>query len=110
MRVPGQTNIPLAREKLSEIAELIRHKFPITASEMVDIIDELMTRKMPPRRGRIKCKTPTDENIKRNIVNHVLLNPHLHLDEVGRLFGVKGGRVSEIVRESKARKKSKGNE
>jgi hypothetical protein len=71
---------------------------------MVDIVGDLMTRKQPPRRGRSRCKTPTSDVEKQIIVNYVLMNPDMHLDDVGRTFGIKGGRVSEIIRESKARK------
>jgi hypothetical protein len=90
--------IPLARDELLKIAESLRvFDWPETAAHIEDIVNELMWRRSKKKRtAKSKVVTWTPELV-RDIQASLLLNPSKHERDIGRIHGVDGGRISEVV-------------
>lgn len=89
------TNVPLARERLLQIAERLEAdgKKKI-AREIVEITEHLMTRRPGLRRAPIQRKQVTEEI--RDSVLRDLRDTDMPQEEIARKYGIDGGRVSEI--------------
>jgi hypothetical protein len=93
--------IPLARDELMKIASYLRDcgidGMEKPAAHIEDIVNELMWRRSKKKRtARAKVVTWTSELV-RDIQASLLLNPSKHEREIGRMHGVDGGRISEVV-------------
>ena len=95
------TNIPLARECLSEIADDIEGQMPIQAERIREICASLMTRAPSKRRAPTTRATVTPA-IEQS-VRQMLDQTDLSQEEIGRRHGIDGGRVSEILNKEKTR-------
>ena len=89
------TNIPLARERLSEIADDIEDYAPLQAQHIRAICTNLMTRAPSKRRAPTTRLTVTPD-IEQS-VRQMLEQTDLSQEEIGRRHGIDGGRVSEIL-------------
>jgi hypothetical protein len=67
------------------------------AAHIEDIVKELLWRRSKRKRvARAKSVTWTSQLV-RDIQASLLLNPSKHEREIGRMHGVDGGRISEVV-------------
>ena len=102
MRVDGQSDIPEARRILTELADLISLEgLPRYAAYVQTIrrqILPLLDRHKPTRRATKKRRDPNSDQ-RQAIRQFAAAYPHLNFDEIGRVFNVTGGRVSEALRE-----------
>ena len=91
------TNIPVARVRLRKIAEQLaaagKRK---SAREIIDIVENLMTRRPGPRRAPSTRREVTPSIVK--AVKLDLKNTDLPQEEIARKYKIDGGRVSEIYR------------
>ncbi len=93
--------IPLARKELLQIASYLRDcgvdGMEKPAAHIEAIVTELLWRRSKKKRvARAKSVTWTPELV-RDIQASILLNPSKHEREIGRMHGVDGGRISEVV-------------
>lgn len=93
--------IPLARQELLEIASFLRdcgiEGMDKPAAHIEAIVNELMWRRSKKKRtARAKPVTWTPKLVL-DIQASLLLNPTKHEREIGRMHGVDGGRISEVV-------------
>lgn len=92
---------PRAREELMKIASFLRdcgiEGMDKPAAHIEDIVNELLWRRSKKKRtARAKCVTWTSKLVL-DIQASLLLNPSKHEREIGRMHGVDGGRISEVV-------------
>jgi predicted XRE-type DNA-binding protein len=91
------SNIPLAREALMDVAvRLFALSHPTEAKRIVDIVDTHMTREgranIAPARS-VKITPAIVAGVKEFVSKH----PRASQAEVGAVFGINAGRVSEIL-------------
>ncbi len=92
---------PLARKELLEVASYLRDcgvdGMEKPAAHIEAIVAELLWRRSKKKRvAKAKSVTWTPELV-RDIQASILLNPSKHEREIGRMHGVDGGRISEVV-------------
>jgi hypothetical protein len=89
--------IPLARDELLEIAAGLRSiGHNASAKRIEDIVNELMWRRGQRKRTARPKQVPITSDLVREVQAHLLLNPSKHDREIGQMYGIDGGRVSEI--------------
>jgi hypothetical protein len=89
--------IPLARDELMKIAAFLRtFDMPGTAEQIEDIVNELMWRRGQKKRAARPKQVPITSDLVREVQAHLLLHPSKHDREIGQMYGIDGGRVSEI--------------
>lgn len=90
------TNIPAARVELANIAETLRAKgLGDEADRITALCRDMLTRKPKGRRAPTQRRQVTPE-IEAE-VKHLLMTTRLPQEEIARMVGVDGGRVSEIL-------------
>ncbi len=85
-------SIPLARQRLREVIEKTD---PVTAALLRDILP-LMYRRTRVKQARAKAR-PITPTLARQIRQFAARHPDLPNREIGRVFDVDGGRVSEVL-------------
>jgi hypothetical protein len=91
------SDIPLARDRLSIIAANLKAKGCYSeAREIGVIIVDLLIRQPAIRRAPVKSRSVTPA-IKAQIKSIAAANRQMSMDEIGRMVGVDGGRVSEVL-------------
>ena len=94
----GHSRVPLAREELHRIADILRsQQRPLTAQWIVDIADELLPRHVGPRKAPDRYPEPTADTV-REVHRVAHENPQMSQAEVGQVCGCGAGRVSEILK------------
>jgi hypothetical protein len=91
------SNIPLARDRLNVIAAYLDGLgYKQTATEIGDIVANLLTRQSPIRRTPIK-NPPVSVATKNLIKVYAVAFPLASQVEIGEACGVNPGRVSEVL-------------
>jgi hypothetical protein len=93
------SNIPEGRRRLRELASrvLANDIAQVDAyAEIIDVIDQCLVREQPVRRAPARPRRITDE-VKKRIKVFAAANPKAHQTDIGHVFGVNPGRVSEIL-------------
>lgn len=90
--------IPHARELLGGVASDMREHGMDEQADLVDaIVSELMCRRTPAKPiARAKTRKIDGELVQR-VLQHHKQHPHMSNRERGAIFGIDGGRVSEII-------------
>jgi hypothetical protein len=88
------TDIPRARKELKEIAAGLDDLF--AAAAILSIVDTLMVRTFSGRKTRAKHQRMNDE-IAERVRRFAAERPDLSQVEIGRMFNINGGRVSEAL-------------
>jgi hypothetical protein len=94
------SDIPRARELLLDVADGLRNgaiDSGQAADEIASIVRQYMFRPSPIRRAPSQSHTP-DARDRVAMRRAALANPNVPLREIGRQFGLDGGRVSEAIR------------
>jgi hypothetical protein len=94
------SDIPRARELLLHVADGLRNGSTDSsqaADEIASIVRQYMFRPSPVRRAPSQSHTP-DALDREAMRRAALANPNVPLREIGRQFGLDGGRVSEAIR------------
>lgn len=87
--------IPEVRASLHELANEVEAFNAAWAERIRHHIEELKRRR-PVRRSPVRAKAITDE-IKARVREFAKAHPSAPNRDIGRLFGIDGGRVSEIL-------------
>lgn len=89
--------IPLARDELLKIAGILRtFGMPEAATHIEDIVNELLWRRVKKKRTARPKQVPMTSGLVREVQAHLLLHPSKHDRDIGLMYGIDGGRVSEI--------------
>ena len=89
--------IPLARSELRRIAANIDETaFPGVREEIEAVVDGLMTRKATQKRKALPRQNRITEDMVRDVLEHLKKYPAMSNRAIGRIYGIDGGRVSEI--------------
>lgn len=89
--------IPLAREELMKIAAHLRDCGIIgSATHIEDIVKELMHRNPKRKRTAATKQEPITAHLVARVKAYLKEHPGVHDRVIGRIFGIDGGRVSEI--------------
>jgi hypothetical protein len=92
--------IPLAREELMQIASFLRDcgilEMEMPAAHIEAIVNELMWRRGQKKRSARPKQAPITSELVREVQAYLMLNPSKHDREIGQMYGIDGGRVSEI--------------
>lgn len=91
----AELRIPDIRERLHALA-MDRADIPMDVRQELVRLAEATKRRIIKRTGRVVSKKITDL-LAAEIRSFVRHNPRLTYAEVGRRFGVAGGRISEIM-------------
>lgn len=90
------TNVPAARAELLEIAERLRQVgLGADADRIAVLCRDMLTRKPSGRRATTQRRAVTPE-IEAE-VKHLLFTTRLPQEDIARMVGIDGGRVSEIL-------------
>jgi hypothetical protein len=92
--------IPLARKELLEIASYLRDSgidgMDKPAAHIETIVSELMYRNPKRKLSAPAKQTPITAHLVARVKAYLNEHPDLHDRVIGRMFGIDGGRVSEI--------------
>lgn len=89
--------IPLARNELLKIADHLRDCGIMgSAKHIEDIVKELMYRNPQRKRSAPAKQTPITAHLVARVKAYLKEHPDLHDRVIGQIFGIDGGRVSEI--------------
>ena len=88
------TDIPRARKELKEIASGLADRDAAAAIEA--IVDTLMIRSFTGRKTPVKHRRMTDE-LAFEVRTFTNMHPTMSHEEIGRLFDINAGRVSEVM-------------
>ncbi|MFM2005442.1 MAG: hypothetical protein RLZZ09_1097 [Pseudomonadota bacterium] len=93
------SDIPQGRRELRAVARALQHgeiDAELAADLIREIVDDLLVREPPVRRApdRYRRITPV---MKAQIRAYATLHPAAHQVDIGNLFGINPGRVSEIL-------------
>lgn len=94
-----ENRIPHARSVLYEIADELREDGDADhANQIEDVIAGLLFRRATgkPAKARKTARKITGE-VVRDVLEYYAAHPSMHIRDIGRAFGIDGGRVSEII-------------
>jgi hypothetical protein len=99
MKVIKNPGIPHARTRIDAIIHRLQHDATYGRKAIVaDLIEvkEMMFRKPPIRRAKVKARRITEEQV-RLVIELAERHPNMHQHEIGHRVGLNAGRVSEIL-------------
>ena len=96
MRVYKNKGIPWAREKILEIAEDLDDRGECLVAFRLRIVELRMWRKYIKTRAKPTARRVT-ANIRDDVLEYLEEFPETSNRDIGRVFGIDGGRVTEIL-------------
>lgn len=82
---------------MREIAEVIQYEFPEEADELIELADELK-RRSPAGARAPATSTPMTPELADEIKEFAADNPGMSQQDVGVVFNVNHGRISEVLK------------
>jgi hypothetical protein len=89
--------VPEVASRIREISELIQESYPDEAAELVELADELK-RRSPSGPRAPATSTPMTPELADEIREFAEQNPGMSHQDIGVVFNVNHGRVSEAIR------------
>ena len=89
--------IPQVANRIREIAEQIQSEFPGEADELIELAAELRRRSSTGPRAPA-TSTPMTPELAEEIEEFAQANPEMSQQDVGVVFNVNHGRISEILK------------